>query len=100
MKKEFNMDRIIYKITPDGDPIAFLLDIPCYGATIMSYMHVGQHGEASYEYYWECRNATPEEYKELDEEMRSIGYEPLILKRLPKDYIHESLNIDKYIKQW
>ncbi len=40
-----------------------------------SYAHIGQHSEACEEYIAECRNATPEEYKELFNELENqIGY--------------------------
>lgn len=81
------MDKVIYKTTPDGEPIAFILDCPCLGANIMSYMHVGQHGEASYAFYKECRNATIEDYQELHDELKSIGYKPVALQKLPPNYM-------------
>lgn len=41
--------------------------------SIMSYMHIGQHGEASKDLL-KCRNAKYEEYKPLMKELISIGY--------------------------
>lgn len=38
------------------------------------YSHIGQHSACAKEYEQECRPATPEEYKELKEELESIGY--------------------------
>lgn len=40
-----------------------------------SYEHVGQHGEASYNHVIsQTRPATPDEYKDLAEELTRIGY--------------------------
>jgi len=38
------------------------------------YAHVGQHSEACEEYLKACKPATPEQYKDLAEELESIGY--------------------------
>lgn len=39
-----------------------------------SYAHVGQHSACSNLYVKECKKATPEQYKDLKEELTSIGY--------------------------
>ena len=38
------------------------------------YSHVGQHSSAHPDYANESREATPEEYNDLKEELESIGY--------------------------
>jgi hypothetical protein len=65
--------RVIFKMI-DGECIAFLLDCPAYPGYVMSYMHVGQHGEASIEFFRECKLATETEFEDLREELESIGY--------------------------
>jgi hypothetical protein len=40
----------------------------------LSYAHFGQHSACSVEYIKECKKATPEQYKDLKEELTSIGY--------------------------
>ena len=65
--------RVIFKMS-DGECVAFLLDCPAYYGNVLSYMHIGQHGEASLEFFRECELATEEEYKDLREELESIGY--------------------------
>jgi hypothetical protein len=65
--------RVIFKIS-DGECVAFLLDCPANYGNVLSYIHVGQHGEASIEFFSECKLATEEEYKDLREELESIGY--------------------------
>jgi hypothetical protein len=47
----------------------------------MSYQTIGQHGAANYEYIMQnSRNATPEEYKYLLNELIDIGYEVELVK--------------------
>lgn len=49
-----------------------------------SYEHVGQHGAADYDVVIRrTRAATPEEYKDLKEELESIGYDLDVRKRRP-----------------
>jgi len=38
------------------------------------YAHIGQHSEACEEYINECTPATPEQYKDLKQELESLGY--------------------------
>ncbi len=50
--------------------------------TCSSYEHIGQHGACNpYGIIQESRLATPEEYKDLKEELESIGYDLTIIKR-------------------
>jgi len=77
-------DRVIFRKWKDtGDIIAFLPDEPANYGHVLSYMHIGQHGEADYNH---CLNitipATPEEYKDLLEELQSIGYDLIVRKRM------------------
>lgn len=83
---EKTFTRVVFKMTPknrycDRECIAFLLDVEANPASIMSYMHVGQHGEASISFCVSCNLATPDEYADLQTELESIGYELKICKR-------------------
>lgn len=40
--------------------------------TITCYVHVGQHGEATPDWLWRGKRATPEQYADLLAELRSI----------------------------
>lgn len=52
------------------------------GTFITCYTHIGQHAACSRDYTPDTRLATPEEYRELLVELRSIGYDNLqIIKR-------------------
>ena len=44
------------------------------------YAHIGQHSACSMEYAKECKLATKNEYKDLEIELKSIGYDLYIQK--------------------
>ena len=75
------MDKVIFKKF-EGEVIAFLPDNEANFGMIESYMHIGQHGEASMDCFYRCKPAKPEEYQELLKELETIGYKPRIMKRL------------------
>ena len=77
----------------DNDVIAFLPQIRVNRGNIMSYMHIGQHGEASYEFYTETKKATETEYKSLLEELKRI-YSDCILE------VKQKLCYDDLVKSW
>ena len=67
---------VIFKKREDGQIIALFPDddpLDLHG-NITSYMHVGQHSGASPDLLFELESASPEEYKDLKEELESIGY--------------------------
>ncbi len=78
--------RVIFRMA-DTDVIAFLLDADSYDGNVMSYMHVGQHGEASLEYARCCEPATPSQYCGLKQELESIGYFVKVVNRFPSGFI-------------
>lgn len=50
--------------------------------TCTSYVHVGQHGDADYDYVvYRTTLATPEEYADLKSELERIGYDLDIKKK-------------------
>lgn len=66
-----------FKKTPeDGEVIAFfpetMHDGSCNPGTIMSYMHVGQHDEASMEFYNDCTTCLEEDYADLLAELEKV----------------------------
>lgn len=71
---------VCFRKFEDGDVIAFF-DGPSYGL-IMSYMHVGQHSEASYELVSELDTCSPDEFKALQDELESIGYDVTVVENL------------------
>ena len=86
MDSEKTFTRCIFKMTPlfmgEKEVVAFLLDVPANPSHMMSYMHIGQHGEATKKFFYDCKLASPEQYADLKTELQSIGYRLIIRKRL------------------
>jgi hypothetical protein len=88
---ELEETRVIFKLIPSNYPdhpewnkvevIAFLLDVPANAGNVMSYMHVGQHGEASIEFFRDCKLATDEQFADLRKELEEVGYRLYIRSR-------------------
>lgn len=68
-------DKVVFRKFPEGEIIALFpnekVDLK---GNINSYQHIGQHGGASPELVRELKKATPKEYRELKQELISIGY--------------------------
>lgn len=78
--KPATMDRVIlrrYKTLPN-EVIAFLPDCEARPGNIVCYQHVGQHGEASLEFYRDgttpIKGGLPYDALALLAELRNIGY--------------------------
>lgn len=52
--------------------VAFLPELKVNYGNIVCYAHVGQHSEASYDYYIESKQCTENEYNSLMEELKHI----------------------------
>jgi len=81
------MDKVVFRKFEDRNIIAIFPRIPGTSDpyTCESYMHIGQHGSCDpYYLVYITKLATPEEYAPLLEELRSIGYELDIKKRITK----------------
>ena len=84
------MTRVIFRKIKNHKPsdlgdgiIAFLP--PVERGKITSYMHYGQHSDASYDFYRkDTKKATPDEYKNLLNELETlVGYDDLrIMQRI------------------
>lgn len=78
---------IFRKFRRGGDIIAYFPEIQATmsKAECMSYMHIGQHGAASYDcIHTLTKPATPKEYADLKKELEDIGYKLEIRKRISK----------------
>lgn len=64
--------KVIYRKTNDGEVIAFMPELPANYGKIVCYAHIGQHSEATLEYYQSTRSAKPAEYIALHTELKSI----------------------------
>lgn len=57
--------------TGEWEVIAFFPESEANYGRILSYMHIGQHSEASLEFYWDTKKATEAEYKPLLDELKA-----------------------------
>lgn len=66
--------KIVFRKFPEGDVIALFCDSAkdCNPGHVMSYMHVGQHGEASRYLGRNLKLASPAEYEPLLRELSDI----------------------------
>lgn len=83
--------KVNYRIF-EGEVIAlFPYEIEDLAGNCTSYALIGQHSAASYDYVVKnSRAATPEEYKDLHEELTEIGYDlTIIKKRRFKTYLRQ-----------
>lgn len=69
--------RFYFRVFPEGDVIALWHSPDDRPGLMSSYMHVGQHGDASKELLTELRKATTGERVLLTHELASIGYRVL-----------------------
>jgi len=68
--------------TKTWDVMAFFPECHVNPGNIMSYAHVGQHGEASYLFYISTKPCTPAEYADLKRELETCcGYDDLKVVR-------------------
>lgn len=68
----------------DTDVVAFFPELPANYTCIMSYMHIGQHAEASMGFYHMSKVASENEYASLLEELKKVysDCELIVRKRL------------------
>lgn len=64
--------KVIYRKDGDGKVIAFLPELSANVGNVVYYAHMGQHGEASIEYYHDTKTALPSEYEPLHDELKRI----------------------------
>jgi len=86
MKKDNFKTKVVFRKFKDGEIIAlFPFETQNYKNDCLSYMHLGQHSEASYFYCIQIsKPATEKEYKDLFNELSEIGYNLQIIKRFIK----------------
>lgn len=77
--------KIIFKkdTTNNNEIIAFMpYDICNWQGDFTCYTHIGQHSTTDYNYYLRCKPATKEEYQNLYNELKNIGYEIEVIKKI------------------
>ena len=91
MKKDNHITEVIFRKLTSSNRILALFPYeasPEIGM-VLSYMHIGQHGDAHYQHCLDISTlATEEEYSDLKQELENIGYNLKVLKRR---------NYDKYL---
>lgn len=60
-----------WKDTRTWEVMAFFPECHVVPGNIMCYAHVGQHSEASYDFYMSTKPCTPEEYADLKRELET-----------------------------
>jgi hypothetical protein len=86
------MEDVIFRFGKYGVFALFPHNVEDSKGHVLSYTHVGQHSVADYDYCIRIsKPATEEQYKQLEKELTSIGYELNIIKRR---------NYDKYLKSY
>jgi hypothetical protein len=73
-------DNVQFLIDNEGDVFAYFPDLAFdMKGNNTSYAHIGQHSACSPDYSKECVKATPEQYKDLEQELIGLGYNLNIL---------------------
>lgn len=87
MQQDTEKTKVVFRKFSDGEVIAMFYEDQRpskYGTICMSYLQMGQHGEASLSLVSDTKLATPEEYADLKEELESIGYNLDVRKRIQR----------------
>lgn len=74
MKTDTEKTTVQFFIEPDGDVVAYFPNMKSSGIHKTCYAHIGQHSACSPDYVKELKPATRKQYKDLKEELESIGY--------------------------
>lgn len=83
MEVDKEQTEVIFRKYSDGEIIALFPYLPEFRYTsCMSYMHVGQHGTAHLELINTTKLASPDEYKDLQQELINIGYNLKVIKKM------------------
>lgn len=82
MTKKNDITKMNFRKFKDGDIIALMPYEQWCGIECASFMHLGQHGGADYNHVIRTtKPATESEYKELFDELTSIGYNIKVIKK-------------------
>ncbi len=73
---------VVFRKYPEGDIIALFPEQTGKNLKVGSYMNMGQHSDVDYQgVIAATKLATPEEYSELKQELVSIGYKSLAIRK-------------------
>lgn len=75
-----------WKDSGEWQVIAFFPDERANVGMVQSYVHDGQHGEASIDFYRSTKKCSPDEYEDLRKELEDVvGYWPMkVMERFPR----------------
>ena len=79
--KDKEKTKVVFRKFKDGEIIALFPEIVS-GRYIMSYVHTGQHGEASPLLVSDTRSAKRAEYLPLFRELSGLGYNLRVMQRM------------------
>lgn len=84
MEKDTHKTVVIFRKFNTGDIVAIFPEVKWNDDKTLcsSYMHIGQHGSASYDIVNITKLAKPNEYEELKRELESLGYNLDIKKKI------------------
>ena len=89
---------IFRKDKKDNTIIAFFPELTAKYGHIACYDLMGEHGEATLEYYRKnTTKATEEEYQKLLNTLRVIGYNDLVIKQRMTTCDLVSMNMNRYL---
>lgn len=79
--------KVIFRKNKNNDVIAFFPEVRVNYGNIMSYMHIGQNSEASYEFYMTTHKENINEYADLFIELCKIydDYELVVKQKISYD---------------
>ena len=90
VKKDKEVTKVIFRMARYDDRsqevLAFFPGVSANPGNVMGYAHVGQHGEASYDFYLKnCRPCSEKEYGPLKKELEDLfGYKFKVMKRMTR----------------
>ena len=98
VKMDKSFDKVIFKMARYDDMrlgkevVAFFPGASANKGMVMCYSHVGQHCEASYDFYLKnCRACYEKEYRPLMKELEDLfGYRFKIMKRMTRKDLEEA----------
>lgn len=75
MTKDINKTRVQFLYNPDNnDLFAFFPDEIAGNSRRLCYSIIGQHSDCTLQYAHASEEATPEQYKDLKQEIEGLGY--------------------------
>ena len=75
MKKHKFKTKVVFYKEKDNEVFAIFPELFGHNANLVTgYSHIGQHSAYSKDYYKDLEEASWEEYKDLYEELTSVGY--------------------------